>query len=249
MIRLEDIHKSFGENKVLKGINLQVEQGESLVVIGGSGSGKSVMIKHIIGLLRPDEGRVMIDGQDISRLSERKLMPFRRRLSMLFQNSALFDSMTVGENVAFALTEHTNLRRKEIRGRVEECLRMVGMPDAAGLWPAELSGGMKKRVALARAIAHEPEIILYDEPTTGLDPIMADIINSLICELNDELSVTSVSITHDLVSARKIADRIAMLYDGKIIHSGTAEEIMESDNPYVRQFVTGSSEGPIQITH
>jgi phospholipid/cholesterol/gamma-HCH transport system ATP-binding protein len=249
MIRLEGVNKSFGKNHVLKGVDLEVQRGESLVVIGGSGSGKSVLIKHVIGLLKPDKGKVFIDGLDISKLPERKLNEVRTRFGMLFQNSALFDSMSVGNNVAFGLAEHTDMGRGGIRERVAECLRMVGMPGTEDLWPADLSGGMRKRVALARAIAYEPQIILYDEPTTGLDPIMADIINTLINDLNRELEVTSVAITHDLVSARKIADRIAMLYDGKIIQSGSPEEIMSSDNPYVRQFVTGSAKGPIQITH
>jgi phospholipid/cholesterol/gamma-HCH transport system ATP-binding protein len=249
MIRLVDIHKSFGKNHVLKGVDLEVARGESLVVIGGSGSGKSVLIKHVIGLLRPDKGNVFIDGLDITKLPEQKLNEVRRRFGMLFQNSALFDSMSVGDNVAFGLAEHTGVSRGAVRERVAECLRMVGMPGTEDLWPSDLSGGMRKRVALARAIAYKPEIILYDEPTTGLDPIMADVINTLVSDLNRKLEVTSVAITHDLVSARKIADQIAMLYDGKIIQSGSPEEIMSSDNPYVRQFVTGSAKGPIEVTH
>ncbi len=249
MIKLENIHKAFGNNRVLEGLDLEVPRGESLVVIGGSGSGKTVLIKLIIGLLRPDSGRVLIDNEEISHLPERQLNKIRQRVGMLFQYGALFDSMSVGDNVAFALREHTNIRRTEVRERVAHYLRMVGMPDTENLWPVDLSGGMRKRVALARAIAYEPLIILYDEPTTGLDPIMADVINSLICDLNEKLSVTSVTITHDLASARKIADRIAMLYDGRIIESGTPEEIMSSENPYVRQFVTGSAEGPIKVAH
>jgi len=249
MIRLENIYKSFGKHQVLNGVDLQVQEGESLVVIGGSGSGKSVLIKHIIRLLKPDKGNVLVGGVDITNLAERKLLEIRKKIGMLFQNSALFDSMSVGENVAFGLVQQTEIKKKNSQDRVAECLRMVGMPDTEHLNPAELSGGMRKRVGLARAIAYEPEIILYDEPTTGLDPIMSDIINNLICDLNSKLNVTSVTITHDMVSARKIADRIAMLYDGKIVKTGSAEEIMNSDNPHVRQFVTGSAEGPIQITH
>ena len=249
MIKLESIYKAFGKNRVLEDLNLEVPRGESVVVIGGSGSGKTVLIKHIIGLLRPDSGRVLIDNEEISHLPERKLNKIRQRIGMLFQYGALFDSMSVGDNVAFALREHTNIRRKEVRERVAHYLRMVGMPDTEDLWPVDLSGGMRKRVGLARAIAYEPLIILYDEPTTGLDPIMADVINNLICDLNEKLNVTSVTITHDLASARKIADRIAMLYDGTIIESGTPEEIMASENPYVRQFVTGSAEGPIEVAH
>ena len=247
MIKLENVTKAFGNKRVLEDLNLEVRRGESVVVIGGSGSGKTVLIKHIIGLLQPDSGRVLIDNEEISRLPERRLNRIRRRIGMLFQYGALFDSMSVGDNVAFALREHTDARRKEVLERVADCLRMVGMPSTEDLWPADLSGGMRKRVALARAIAHEPLIILYDEPTTGLDPIMADVINNLICELNEKLSVTSVTITHDLASARKIADRIAMLYDGGIIESGTPEKIMSSENPYVRQFVTASAEGPIEM--
>jgi len=248
IIKLENIRKTFGGHQVLKGLDLEVKRGESVVVIGGSGSGKSVMLKHIIGLLKPDEGRVIIDGLDITSLPERKLNSVRRKIGMLFQAGALFDSMSVGENVAFALTEHTNMKRKEINERVAHWLKEVGLPGTENLRTSELSGGMRKRVALARALVYEPEIILYDEPTTGLDPIMADVINCLIHELNTKLSVTSVSITHDLTSAVKIADRIAMLYDGRIIETGTPEEIMTSENPYVAQFVSGSSEGPMKIT-
>lgn len=247
MIKLEGIHKSFGSLQVLKGLDLEVAAAESLVVIGGSGSGKSVLLKHIIGLMRPDQGNVYIDGTEITNLSERKLNQIRRRIGMLFQAGALFDSMTVGENVGFAMAEHGDVHRKEMKAKISHYLSMVGLPGTEDLWPSELSGGMRKRVALARAIAYEPEIILYDEPTTGLDPIMADVINTLICELNDKLSVTSVAITHDMTSARKIADRIAMLYDGKIIQTGTPEEIMNSDNSFVQQFVTGSAKGPIHI--
>jgi phospholipid/cholesterol/gamma-HCH transport system ATP-binding protein len=248
MIKLEGIHKSFGGKDVLKGLDLEVEQGQSIVVIGGSGSGKSVMLKHIIGLLKPDKGRVVVDGTDITDIPERKLDSVRRKIGMLFQEGALFDSMSVGENVAFALAEHTNMKKKEIGERVAAWLKEVGLPGIENLRTSELSGGMRKRVSLARALAYEPKIVLYDEPTTGLDPIMADVINSLVKELNTKLEVTSVAITHDLASAVKIADRIAMLYDGVIIETGSPEEIMSSENPYVRQFVTGSAEGPIKVT-
>jgi phospholipid/cholesterol/gamma-HCH transport system ATP-binding protein len=247
MIKLKDIYKVFGGKEVLKGLDLEVERGESVVVIGGSGSGKSVMIKHIIGLIKPDKGSVFINGVDITHMNERRLNEIRRNIGMLFQEGALFDSMSVGDNVAFALAEHTHMKKKEIRERVDHWLHEVGLSGTEHLRPSELSGGMRKRVALARALAYEPEIILYDEPTTGLDPIMADVINCLIHELNTKLSVTSVAITHDLTSAVKIADRIAMLYDGRIIDSGTPDEIMNSENPYVKQFVTGSAEGPIPI--
>jgi phospholipid/cholesterol/gamma-HCH transport system ATP-binding protein len=247
MIKLEGIHKSFEDKQVLKGLDLEVAEGQSVVVIGGSGSGKSVMIKHIIGLMKPDQGRVYVDGADITDMPERQLNIVRRKIGMVFQEGALFDSMSVGENVAFALAEHTNMKKREIGERVAHWLREVGLPGTENLRISELSGGMRKRVSLARALAYEPKIVLYDEPTTGLDPIMGDVINTLIKELNTKLVVTSVTITHDLVSAVKIADRIAMIYDGRIIDTGTPEEIMNSENPYVRQFVTGSAEGPIKL--
>jgi len=247
MIELIDLHKSFGGNHVLRGANLKVEKGESMVVIGGSGSGKSVLIKHIIGTLKPDRGSVLIDGIDIAKLSENELYETRKRFGMLFQMAALFDSMKVWENVAFALMRHGKLKDKDAKEIASEKLRMVGLIGVEDLMPSELSGGMKKRVGLARAIAHSPEILLYDEPTTGLDPIMADAINDLIVEMKQKLSVTSVAITHDMHSAYKIADRIAMLYEGRIIATGTPEEIKNTDNPIVRQFITGSAVGPIKI--
>jgi len=216
-----------------------------MVVIGGSGSGKSVLMKHVIGLLRPDSGQVLIDGQDITKLSEAELNELRKRFGMLFQGAALFDSLSVWENVGFSLLEHTDLDEAEIRRIVAEKLRMVGLEGIEDMRPAELSGGMKKRVGLARAIAMSPEILLYDEPTTGLDPIMADVINDLILEMKRKLQVTSLTITHDMKSAYKIADRIAMLYRGKIIQVGTPEEIKNSPNPVVQQFITGSAVGPI----
>ncbi len=247
MIELIDLHKSFGRNHVLRGANLRVEKGESMVVIGGSGSGKSVLIKHIIGTLKPDSGSVLIDGVDIAKLSENELYETRKRFGMLFQMSALFDSMKVWENVAFALMRHGKLEENDAKEIASEKLRMVGLIGAENLMPSELSGGMKKRVGLARAIAHSPEILLYDEPTTGLDPIMADAINDLIIEMKQKLSVTSVAITHDMRSAYKIADRIAMLYEGIIIATGTPDEIKNTDNATVRQFITGSAVGPIKI--
>ncbi len=216
-----------------------------MVVIGGSGSGKSVLMKHVIGLLKPDKGHVFVKGSDLCKLPEDDLNELRKMFGMLFQMAALFDSMTVGQNIGFALKQHTNLSKEEIRKKVTERLRMVGLKGIEELKPAELSGGMKKRVGLARAIAIEPQIILYDEPTTGLDPIMADMINELILSLKRKLNVTSLTITHDMFSAYKIADRIAMLYKGKIIEVGTPEEIKDSPNPIVRQFITGSAVGPI----
>jgi phospholipid/cholesterol/gamma-HCH transport system ATP-binding protein len=245
MIRIVNLHKSFSKNKVLSGINLEIETGESMVIIGGSGSGKTVLIKHIIGLLKPDKGDVWVDSIKINTLKEKELNLVRKRFGMLFQGSALFDSMTVGENVAFALRQHSEMLDEEIEERVKECLRLVGLKDIEQTMPSDLSGGMKKRVALARAIALKPEIILYDEPTTGLDPIMADVINNLIIELREKLEVTSISITHDLVSAYKIADRIAMLYEGKILEIATPEKLRNSPNPVIQQFINGRAEGPI----
>ncbi|VAX34146.1 Phospholipid ABC transporter ATP-binding protein MlaF [hydrothermal vent metagenome] len=247
MIKIEDLYKSFGDKKVLRGVNLEVEPGESMVVIGGSGSGKSVLIKHIIGLLKPDSGRVIIKGVDISSLKERELYDVRKTFGMLFQGAALFDSLTVWENVAFTLLRHGKISAEEARNIASAKLRLVGLSGVEDLMPSELSGGMRKRVGLARAIAHEPEVILYDEPTTGLDPIMADAINDLIIELRERLHVTSIAITHDMKSAYKIADRIAMLYEGKIIGVGSPEEIKNTSNPVVRQFITGSAVGPIKI--
>ncbi|NCO83837.1 MAG: ABC transporter ATP-binding protein [Nitrospirae bacterium CG_4_10_14_3_um_filter_44_29] len=247
MIELIDLHKSFGRNQVLRGANLKVEKGESMVVIGGSGSGKSVLIKHIIGTLKPDSGSVLIDGVDIAKMSENELYETRKRFGMLFQMAALFDSMKVWENVAFALMRHGKLKEKDAKEIASEKLRMVGLMGVEDLMPSELSGGMKKRVGLARAIAHSPEILLYDEPTTGLDPIMADAINDLIIDMKQKLSVTSVAITHDMHSAYKIADRIAMLYEGRIVAAGTPDEIKNTDNAIVRQFITGSAVGPIKI--
>lgn len=247
MIEVIDLHKSFGKNHVLRGVNLRIEKGESVVIIGGSGSGKSVLIKNIIGLLRPDSGKVIIDGIDITVLKEKELYEVRKKFGMLFQYAALFDSLRVWENVAFALIRQKGLKEEEARKIAVEKLRMVGLVGVEDLMPSELSGGMKKRVGLARAIAHEPEILLYDEPTTGLDPIMADAINDLIIEMRNKLNVTSVAITHDMNSAYKIADRIAMLYNGVIIETGTPEKIKNTKNPIVRQFITGTAVGPIKI--
>jgi phospholipid/cholesterol/gamma-HCH transport system ATP-binding protein len=245
VITIENLHKSFGNNKVLRGVNLTIEKGKTFVIIGRSGCGKSVLIKHIIGILKPDKGRLLIDDRDITKLGEKELNEIRTKFGMLFQGAALFDSLTVEENVAFALRRHTRLKREEIRKIVKEKLRLVGLAGVEDLKPAELSGGMKKRVGLARAIAMEPEIVLYDEPTTGVDPIMGDAINELVVELHDKLKITSLAVTHDMISAYKIADRIAMLYDGKIIEVGTPKEIKNTKNPIVRQFITGAAIGPI----
>lgn len=245
MIEIVSLHKSFGEHHVLHGVNLAVEKGESMTVIGGSGSGKSVLLKHIIGLLFPDRGRVIIDGQVLNDLDDQGLNELRKKFGMLFQMAALFDSLTVWENVGFSLKQHTKLSDREIRKIATEKLALVGLKDVEEKMPSELSGGMKKRVGLARAIAMDPAIILYDEPTTGLDPISADAINDLIVDLRKKLGVTSVTITHDMQSAYKISDRIAMLYKGEIQEIGTPDEIRNTENPIVRQFITGSAVGPI----
>ena len=247
MIDIINIHKSFGKKYVLGGVNLRVEKGESMVVIGGSGSGKSVLLKHIIGIVQPDEGKVLINGIDITKLRENELYKVRKQFGMLFQMAALFDSMTVWENVAFAMLRQKKISIKDAKARAIEKLRIVGLVGVEDLMPSELSGGMKKRVGLARAIAHEPEILLYDEPTTGLDPIMADAINELIVGMRESLSVTSIAITHDMNSAYKIGDKIAMLYEGKLIETATPEEIKNTQNPLVKQFITGSAAGPIKI--
>jgi phospholipid/cholesterol/gamma-HCH transport system ATP-binding protein len=244
-IRLEGVHKAFGEQKVLQGLDLQIGRGESVVIIGSSGTGKSVLIKHIIGLLAPDAGDVYVDGANVSQLAGGDLRALRQRMGMLFQYAALFDSMDVGGNVAFPLRQHTDWSAERIRDRVAEVLGWVGLTGTEAKTPSELSGGMKKRVGLARAIALGPEIILYDEPTTGLDPILGDQINDLILSLAERLNVTSVTITHDMVSAYKIADRIAMLYQGKIEAEGTPAEIQNSDNAVIQQFIHGRAEGPI----
>ena len=245
MIELQNLTKSFEEHKVLDRVNLTVETGETMVVIGRSGEGKSVLLKHIIGLLTPDAGHVLVNGVDLATRSPAELDALRMKFGMLFQNAALFDSMTTFENVAFPLVEHSNLSTQAIRQRVHECLNLVGLEDVDDLYPSELSGGMRKRAGLARALAVGPEIVLYDEPTTGVDPIMGDIINDLIIALRDRLKVTSVVVTHDMRSAYKVADRIAMLYNGAIIEVGTPEKIRGSTNPIVQQFIKGEAVGPI----
>jgi phospholipid/cholesterol/gamma-HCH transport system ATP-binding protein len=246
-IRVINLHVSFGDHQVLQGVDLEVRQGESMVVIGGSGTGKTVLIKCVIGLVHPDEGRIHVDGTEITSLKEREMNDVRKKFGMLFQGGALFDSLTVWENVGFGLRQHTQLDEGEIRRIATEKLALLGLRNIEDLMPSELSGGMKKRVSLARAIALEPEILLYDEPTTGIDPVMADAINELIIRMREELKVTSIAITHDMKSAYMIADRIAMLYQGKIIEVGTPEEIRNSSSPVVQQFIQGKSEGPIKI--
>lgn len=246
MIRIVDLHKSFGSKIVLRGVNLTVEKGETMVVIGQSGSGKSVLIKHLIGLLKPDSGEVYIDDVEITRLDDDELIGITKKFGLLFQGAALFDSMTVAENVRFGLERYTRMSEEEMTKRVEETLGLVGLSGTECLMPYELSGGMKKRVGLARAIAYRPEIMLYDEPSTGLDPIRADAINDLINKLKCEMGITSVAITHDMVSSYKIADRIAMLYNGEIIEVGTPEEIRGSKNMLIQQFIHGHADGPIK---
>ena len=245
-IELRNVKKYFDDKPVLRNINLSVNEGETLVVIGRSGCGKSVMLKHMVGLIKPDHGRIFVDGEDITDFNERELFRIRKKFGFLFQSSALLDSLTVGENVGLGLTEHSTYSPDDIRRIIREKLSMVGMEGIEDYMPADLSGGMKKRAGLARAIAMEPEIVLYDEPTTGLDPIMADNINELNIFLKNQLQITSIVVTHDMTSARKVADRIAMLHHGEIIFSGTITELDNTDNPVVRQFVEGSSEGPIQ---
>lgn len=245
MIEIINLCKSFDDNKVLDDLNLNIESGETTVIIGRSGCGKSVLLKHIVGLMRPDSGQVFVNGKNIAAMRGNELKELRLKIGMLFQGAALFDSLSVGENVGFMLLEHTNTPKSEIKKKVRESLELVGLRNIEHLKPAELSGGMKKRVGLARAICVRPEIILYDEPTTGVDPIMGDAINDLIKDLHDKLKVTSIAVTHDMKSAYKIAGKIAMLYKGKIIAKGAPEEIQNSRDPVVRQFITGAATGPI----
>lgn len=245
---LKDVYKSFGNNKVLKGINLSIPKGKSLVVIGGSGSGKSVMLKCSLGLMTPDSGSIMVDGQETTKYNDVERDKLMSRFGMLFQGGALFDSLPIWQNVGFGLIQHGKLKRDEIHEIAIQKLKSVGLsPDVANLFPAELSGGMQKRVALARAVATNPEIIFFDEPTTGLDPIMADVINDLIIKCSEELGATTLSITHDMHSARKIADYVAMIYKGQIIWHGKVEDIDSSGNAYVDQFISGNAEGPIKM--
>ncbi|MEM7721563.1 MAG: ATP-binding cassette domain-containing protein [Pseudomonadota bacterium] len=245
MIVLEDVHKAFGPKQVLRGVTLQVARGESLVIIGGSGTGKSVLLKCILGLIHPDNGTIRLDGQDVTEVDRDD---FLARFGMLFQGGALFDSMTVWQNVAFRLLRGTGKRpRDEAREIAVEKLRRVGLtPDVADLYPSELSGGMQKRVGLARAIAAQPDVIFFDEPTTGLDPIMSGVINDLIREIVVEMGVTAMTITHDMSSVRAIADKVAMLHDGKVRWHGPVDEIDIADDPYLRQFISGSDQGPIE---
>jgi phospholipid/cholesterol/gamma-HCH transport system ATP-binding protein len=243
----DNVHKAFYGKPVLTGVDLVINRGETIVIMGRSGCGKSVLLKHFVGLLTADSGQILVDDIDVCSLKRKKLFELRMRFGMVFQSAALFDSQTVGENVGLALREHTELSDDRIAEICEERLHMVGLEGVSDKRPAELSGGMKKRVGFARAIAMDPQCVLYDEPTTGLDPITADVINKLIVKLADQLNITSVVVTHDLASAYKVADRIAMLHDGKIIFVGTPDEVRNSDNAIVRQFIEGRAEGPIVI--
>lgn len=248
VIRLHDVWKRLGSKDVLRGVALDVNRGESVVIIGRSGTGKSVILKHIVGLLRPDRGEVRVDGIEVPSLSERDLLELRERMGMLFQGGALFDSLSVGENVGLPLREHTPMPEAQVELVVKEKLTLVGLDGVQPMRPANLSGGMKKRAALARALALNPKIMLYDEPTTGLDPITADLINRLIRRLQERLGITSIAVTHDMRSAYHIADRIAMLHEGRIHAVGSPADIQATRDPIVRQFIEGSSEGPLAPT-
>jgi phospholipid/cholesterol/gamma-HCH transport system ATP-binding protein len=237
MIEVRDLWKSFDGNQVLKGVNLKMEAGTTTVILGGSGSGKTVLMKHIMGLFKPDHGQVIVDGEDVTRMDRRELSRFRTRMGMVFQSSALFDSLTVYENVAFALREHTKLSEEEIGERVSEKLAVVELYGVEQKYPAELSGGMRKRVALARAIVREPKIVLYDEPTTGLDPLTTESVDDMIIGARQKLGVTSVVISHDIGSTFHIADHVAMLHDGRIVEEGPPDHVRHSQEPHTRHFL------------
>jgi phospholipid/cholesterol/gamma-HCH transport system ATP-binding protein len=248
IIELIDVHKAFHGQKVLDGLDLQVKTGQITVIIGQSGGGKSVLLKHMIGLIRPDQGEALVEGVDIGRLNDKQLNDVRKNFGMLFQAAALFDSMNVGENVAFPLREHTRLEPDEIDEIVERKLRQVGLRNVSHKMPSELSGGMQKRVGLARAVALDPKIILFDEPTTGLDPVTADAIDRLIVDTQQRTNATCVVISHDIESTFKIADTVAMLYRGRIVQIGKPETVKASDNLVLQQFIQGKADGPIQVT-
>lgn len=247
MIEIVHLKKSFDDKPVLRDVNLSIQQGKITVIIGRSGCGKSVLLKLILGLIKPDGGEIFVEGQEVTGMNQEEIYKMRRKFGMLFQNAALFDSMTVEENMALPLVEHSDLAYGEIKKRVHEKLNMVGLPGIENLKPAELSGGMKKRVGLARALMMEPEIVLYDEPTTGLDPIMSDVIDNVVIGFNKNLGITSVVVTHDMKSVYKIADRVAMIQRGVVLFDGTPEGLRNTDDPVVSQFIEGKAEGPIKI--
>jgi phospholipid/cholesterol/gamma-HCH transport system ATP-binding protein len=245
VISLQHLYKAFGPKQVLRDLSINVCRGESFVIVGGSGTGKSVTLKHVIGLLRPDQGKVMVEGDDMCSMSSVELNRFRRRFGMSFQEGALFDSMSVFENIAFPLRRHTNMDEDQIERRVRECLEQVHLQGVEDKRPSELSGGMRRRVGFARAISLKPEILLFDEPTTGLDPVISSVIAELILEMDTTLNTTTVTITHDMKVAFKIADTVAMLYQGHIIEQAPPEKFQESTNPIVRQFIEGRASGPL----
>ncbi len=245
MIEISHLHKSFGHHVVLNDLNLTIKEGETKVVIGRSGTGKSVLLKNIIGILAPDSGSIKISGTEVTTLNERDYNKIRMRMGMVFQGGALFDSMNVAENVAFVLDEFMNIDQKTVRAKVERSLGMVGLSGIEEMMPSELSGGMRKRVSLARVLCMEPRIIFYDEPTTGVDPITSDVINNLIVDLRHKLKVTSIVVTHDMNSAYKVADHIVMLYHGQVVAEGTPQEIQKTRHPVVKQFINGEAKGPI----
>jgi len=247
VIKAENVVKKFGDRAILNGVSLEVYRGETFVIMGGSGCGKSTFLRHLIGALKPDSGTIYVLGKDLTRANEDELDSLKKKIGMCFQSAALFDSMTVGENVSLSLKEHTKLERGVIDIVVKMKLELVGLRGFEDLMPSQLSGGMRKRVGLARAIAMDPEIVFYDEPTAGLDPIVAGVIDKLIVDLSKKLSITSVVVTHDMKSVFSIADRIAMLYEGKVLEVGTSDEIRKSKNPSVQQFISGSPDGPIRF--
>jgi phospholipid/cholesterol/gamma-HCH transport system ATP-binding protein len=249
LIRVEAVHKSFGPKKVHRGVSFELEEGETLTIIGGSGSGKSLLLKQIIGLIKPDAGRIFVEGEDITVLDEFELQRVQKKMGYVFQEAALFDSLTVGENVAFGLRTLLGKDRQDALEIARKKLSRVGLEGVENLKPSQLSGGMKKRVGIARAIAMDPGILLYDEPTTGLDPVMSDVISDLILNLKKKSGTTAIAVTHDMKSAYKISDKIAMLFEGKILAMGSPQEIQNSSNAVVRQFIAGLSIGPIPVPH
>jgi phospholipid/cholesterol/gamma-HCH transport system ATP-binding protein len=246
-IKIVNLHKSFNKKKILTGVNLDIYKNETFVIIGGSGTGKSVLVKHIVGLLKPDKGDIIVDGESIVNMSKKEIIKFVRKFGYVFQGAALFDSMNIEKNIRFGLERFYDYSEERMKNIVKEVLYQVGLEGIEKKMPSELSGGMKKRVAVARAIALRPEILIYDEPTTGLDPVLSDSISNLMINVKKEYNITSIVITHDMKNAYKTADRIGMLYKGKIIGIGNKEEIMNTDNPIIKQFIEGNSEGPIEF--